>query len=86
MVGLSWSYAALRNSGRGYRFYLKTLLRIAGAKIRVIRCCAWGLLQPRKRVRWAADTWLWCAYIAQHARALIDPELRAYVMTDSYLD
>jgi GT2 family glycosyltransferase len=44
MVGLSWSYAALRNSGRGYRFYLKTLLRIAGAKIRVIRCCAWGLL------------------------------------------
>lgn len=85
MVGLSWSYSYIRNTGGRRFFALRIICRAFLAFLRVMGCCMKAVFQPNRRVRCISDAWLWYGYGAQHLYVAINPQVRAFLLTDSYL-
>ena len=82
--GLSLSYSDLRNSVGSRLFMLRLLVRTGGAIARIKVNLVRALVPRPKRVRYVSLMWFWWGYLLQHLRSLVDSDLRAYILEDTY--
>jgi glycosyltransferase involved in cell wall biosynthesis len=83
--GLSASYSQLRDTAKLRFFTLRVIRRAFMAFLRVARCYVKAAARPDRRVRSISDAWLWYGYGMQHFYAAVNPQLRAFLLKDSYL-